>query len=107
LFASFDSRKTSRDQPCQPPMESFKLDYADSTVHLALFQRVSNSKELRSRLISASTLPDDEHGNQERATVDYAFIDAAMVSSISFLTTVLPMLTLSSDVIRLLLDSIS
>ncbi|GAA5883278.1 hypothetical protein JCM16303_007344 [Sporobolomyces ruberrimus] len=62
-------------------MESFTLDYAHSTVHLALFKHVSNSSQLRQRLVAASTLPHDEHGNSERSTVDYAFIDASMITS--------------------------
>ncbi|GAA6008938.1 hypothetical protein JCM11491_003840 [Sporobolomyces phaffii] len=62
-------------------MESFPLDYAGSTVHAALFRRVENAAQLRQRLIAASTLPDDQPGDDERRAVDYAFIDAAMITS--------------------------
>lgn len=62
-------------------MESLKLDYAKSTIHLALFNDVIDSSQLRQRLINASTLPDNDEGDNERSTVDYAFIDAAMVCS--------------------------
>jgi len=67
-------------------MESLKLHYANSTVHLALFNNVTNSSTLRQRLINASTLADDDEGERERSIVDYAFIDAAMVCTYSHLT---------------------
>lgn len=60
-------------------MESYPLTYAASTVHLCLFA-VRNAAELRSRLVAASQLPDDDEGNKERKAVDFAFIDARMVS---------------------------
>lgn len=59
-------------------MESYPLSYAETTVHLCLFE-VSNAAELRSRLVTASQLPDDDRGDEERAAVDFAFIDAKMV----------------------------
>ncbi|GAA5828688.1 hypothetical protein JCM5353_008502 [Sporobolomyces roseus] len=62
-------------------MESLKLHYANSTVHLALFNNVTNSSTLRQRLINASTLADDDEGERERSIVDYAFIDASMITS--------------------------
>ncbi|GAA5955075.1 hypothetical protein JCM3765_003183 [Sporobolomyces pararoseus] len=62
-------------------MESYSLNHANSTAHFVLFQRVQNAKELRQRLISASTLPESDDGDRERATVDYAFIDASMITS--------------------------
>ena len=60
-------------------MESYPLTYAASSVHLCLFA-VQNSAELRARLVTASQLPDDDEGKQERKAVDFAFIDARMVS---------------------------
>ncbi|GAA5927864.1 Cgi121p [Sporobolomyces koalae] len=62
-------------------MESVSLEWAQSKVHLALFERVENARELRQRLIEASTLPDDDAGNLERSQVDYAFVDASMITS--------------------------
>ncbi|POY74106.1 hypothetical protein BMF94_2918 [Rhodotorula taiwanensis] len=61
-------------------MESYPLSYAEATVHLCLFE-VSNAAELRSRLVTASQLPDDDRGDEERAAVDFAFIDAKMITS--------------------------
>ncbi|GAA5869842.1 hypothetical protein JCM3774_000511 [Rhodotorula dairenensis] len=61
-------------------MESYPLAYAASTVHLCLCA-VRNAAELRSRLVAASQLPDDDEGNKERKAVDFAFIDARMITS--------------------------
>ncbi|GAA5893238.1 Cgi121p [Sporobolomyces salmoneus] len=60
---------------------SFPLAFAHSIAHIALFSRVKNSSQLRQRLITASTLPDDSEGDKERQVVDYAFIDAGMITS--------------------------
>lgn len=60
-------------------MESYPLTYAASSVHLCLFA-VRNAAELRARLVTASQLPDDDEGNEERKAVDFAFSDAKMVS---------------------------
>ncbi|GAA5974621.1 hypothetical protein JCM5350_001222 [Sporobolomyces pararoseus] len=62
-------------------MEAYSLQHADCTVYLALFRRVQNAQSLRQRLISASTLPESDDGDKERAAVDYAFIDASMITS--------------------------
>lgn len=59
-------------------MESYPLPYAQSTAYLSLYA-VRNAAELRSRLVAASQLPDDERGNEERRAVDFAFVDAKMV----------------------------
>ena len=50
-----------------------------STVHLALYSNVSNAADLRKRLVSAATLP-GEGGEREREAVNYAFVDAKLVS---------------------------
>lgn len=44
-------------------------------MHIALFHNVSNSAELKQRLISAATMPGPE-GEVERAAVNFAFVDA-------------------------------
>ncbi|GAA6061398.1 hypothetical protein JCM10212_000658 [Sporobolomyces blumeae] len=62
-------------------MESIRLAHAQSTVHVALYTNVENASTLRQRLIHASTLPDDDDGNSQRQQVDFAFIDAAMITS--------------------------
>ena len=50
-----------------------------SVAHVALYAPVNNAKELRSRIIQAATLEGDE-GEQERQAVNFAFIDARLVS---------------------------
>ncbi|GAA5823652.1 hypothetical protein JCM11251_000712 [Rhodosporidiobolus azoricus] len=62
-------------------MESYPLHYASSTVHLALFSPLPNAAALRQRLIAASTLSAEEGGDEERRKVDFAFVDAGMVTS--------------------------
>lgn len=49
-----------------------------SVVHVALFNNVFNSAELRTRIVQASTLGGDE-GGSEREAVNFAFIDARLV----------------------------
>ncbi|GAA5993701.1 hypothetical protein JCM10908_001336 [Rhodotorula pacifica] len=61
-------------------MESYPLSYAQSTVHLCLFA-VRNAADLRARLVAASQLAEDDEGNKERRAVDFAFIDAKMITS--------------------------
>ncbi|GAA5950366.1 hypothetical protein JCM21900_003706 [Sporobolomyces salmonicolor] len=62
-------------------METYPLDHTGTIVHLALFTGIKNAAALRQRLVHASTLPDDDNGTAERAAVDFAFIDAAMITS--------------------------
>lgn len=63
-------------------METFTYSHFDrhhSAVHVALFLDVSNAKDLRARIVNASTLAGDA-GGVERETVNFAFIDARLVS---------------------------
>ncbi|ORY91458.1 CGI-121-domain-containing protein [Leucosporidium creatinivorum] len=62
-------------------MESFALPHHGVTVHLGLFSPISNASALRTRLVAASTLPADDEGEAERAKLDFAFVDAAMLTS--------------------------
>ncbi|GAA6012106.1 hypothetical protein JCM10207_005130 [Rhodosporidiobolus poonsookiae] len=62
-------------------MESYPLPHHAHTAHLALFSPLSSAPQLRQRLIAASSLPDDEHGRAERRAVDFAFVDAGMITS--------------------------
>lgn len=65
-------------------MEAYPLPAHSAQVHVALFELGSGSAaEIRQRLVRASTLSKEEGGDQERALVDYAFIDASMVSETS------------------------
>ena len=52
-----------------------------SHVHVALFRNVSNSADLKSRIIGAST-SEGEEGEKEREAVNFAFIDARLVRDI-------------------------
>ncbi|KAF8516673.1 kinase binding protein CGI-121-domain-containing protein, partial [Gautieria morchelliformis] len=51
-----------------------------STVHLALYSNVTNAARLKERLVRAATLPGEE-GGREREVVNYAFIDAKLITS--------------------------
>ncbi|KAI1792501.1 CGI-121-domain-containing protein [Ganoderma leucocontextum] len=57
-----------------------------STVHVALFTNVSNSADIRSRIIRASQL-DGPHGQTERDALNFAFIDARLICSVLHLQT--------------------
>jgi EKC/KEOPS complex subunit CGI121/TPRKB len=59
-------------------MESFAYPHFSSTVHVALFVRVTNATKLRARIIRASTLEGIE-GDVEREAVNFAFVDARLV----------------------------
>ncbi|TDL14659.1 CGI-121-domain-containing protein [Rickenella mellea] len=64
-------------------MESYLYDeFPDNvcTVHIALFVDVANAAPLRARLVRASTLEGVE-GDAEREAVNFAFIDAKLVTS--------------------------
>lgn len=50
------------------------------TVHVALFTQLQNAAQLRKRLVAAATMPGQE-GNNEREAVNFAFIDARLVSA--------------------------
>ncbi|TFY63359.1 hypothetical protein EVG20_g6351 [Dentipellis fragilis] len=53
---------------------------SSSAVHVALFTNVTNASDLRARIVKASTLEGPE-GDAERARVNFAFIDARLISS--------------------------
>ncbi|EGO04190.1 hypothetical protein SERLA73DRAFT_128332, partial [Serpula lacrymans var. lacrymans S7.3] len=57
-----------------------------SVVHVALFTNVSNSAALRSRIVKAATLAAPE-GDIEREAINYAFIDARLITSMLHLQT--------------------
>jgi EKC/KEOPS complex subunit CGI121/TPRKB len=63
-------------------MESYNLPHfpvEHSSIHLAFFRNVTNSADLRKRLVAAATMEGSE-GDVERDILDYAFIEANMVS---------------------------
>ncbi|EJF55777.1 CGI-121-domain-containing protein [Dichomitus squalens LYAD-421 SS1] len=57
-----------------------------STVHVALFNNVTNSSEIRSRIVRASQLHGPD-GEAEREAVNFAFIDARLICSVLHLQT--------------------
>lgn len=64
-------------------METYRFPHAADPlqeVHLALFRHISHGGELRQRLIQAASMQGAE-GDTEREDVNFAFIDAALISS--------------------------
>lgn len=49
-----------------------------SSIHLCLFQNVTNSASLRTRLVQAATM-DGAEGDVARDELDYGFVEASMV----------------------------
>jgi hypothetical protein len=50
-----------------------------SRAHIALFTKVSNATSLRARIIAASTM-EGPQGDAEREAVNFAFVEAKLVS---------------------------
>ncbi|KZS94064.1 CGI-121-domain-containing protein, partial [Sistotremastrum niveocremeum HHB9708] len=73
----------------------YAIPHLDVTIHIALYQNVSNSEELLKRIIAASTLEGDE-GDRERALLNYAFVDPTLVTSLTQLQTAVDHALLSS-----------
>ena len=66
-------------------MQSYKLAQFPqpySTIHLALFKKVTNATEIRKRLVEAATTSGVE-GDELRRQVDFGFIEANLVSLFS------------------------
>jgi hypothetical protein len=64
-------------------METYTLPHfppSVNTVHIALFEDVSNAPAIRKRLIQAATT-DGEEGDRLKAEVDFGFLDGRMVSA--------------------------
>jgi len=59
-------------------MESLDYPQFSSTVHLALFNHVTNAAKLKARIVRASTLEGTD-GQAEREAVNFAFVDAQLV----------------------------
>ncbi|KAK8861648.1 hypothetical protein IAR55_002471 [Kwoniella newhampshirensis] len=74
-------------------LPNFPSDY--STIHLALFTNVTNSPQIRRRLIEASVM-EGAAGDKARAEVDFGFIEAdLLVSKEHLLTAILSTLLYS------------
>ncbi|KAI0314734.1 CGI-121-domain-containing protein [Amylostereum chailletii] len=70
-------------------METLTYDHFPaslSTAHVALFVGVSNAKALRARIVAAATREGPE-GDAERQAVNFAFVDARLVTSVLHLRT--------------------
>ncbi|KAJ8456700.1 hypothetical protein ONZ45_g18614 [Pleurotus djamor] len=61
-------------------MESFSYPHLSRVVYVALFTAVSNAAHLRQRIINAASLT-GEDGERERDAVNFAFIDARLITS--------------------------
>ncbi|KAH9916777.1 CGI-121-domain-containing protein [Fomitopsis serialis] len=67
-------------------MDSFLYPHLPARVHLALFDHVSNAAHIRERIVRASQLEGPE-GDREREAVNFAFIDARLITSMLHLQT--------------------
>ncbi|GHJ88596.1 hypothetical protein NliqN6_4998 [Naganishia liquefaciens] len=59
-------------------LPNFPPEY--SSIHLCLFQNVTNSASLRTRLVQAATMEGAE-GDEARDAMDFGFVEASMVVS--------------------------
>lgn len=62
-------------------METYPYPHLGLAFHIALFTALSSPGALLQKLIHASTLPATTEGDAERAAVNFAFLEASMVSS--------------------------
>ncbi|KZV63249.1 CGI-121-domain-containing protein, partial [Peniophora sp. CONT] len=67
-------------------METFIYSHLDLSVHIALFRNVSNSSQIRQRIIAAATST-GEKGDTERERLNFAFVDARLITSVLHLQT--------------------
>ncbi|KAH7930319.1 CGI-121-domain-containing protein, partial [Leucogyrophana mollusca] len=72
-----------------------------SAVYVALFSEVNNAAALRSRIVKAASIPGAE-GDAEREAVNFAFIDARLITSYLHLQTAIyqAILAASQDGLR-------
>ncbi|KAJ3508447.1 hypothetical protein NLJ89_g5747 [Agrocybe chaxingu] len=61
-------------------MEIFSFPHLKAKAHLVLFSNVTNAVALKSRIVAASTA-EGAVGEQEREAVNFAFIDARLITS--------------------------
>ncbi|CAA7269210.1 unnamed protein product [Cyclocybe aegerita] len=61
-------------------MEIFDFPHLKTKAYLMLFSKVTNAAALKSRIVAASTA-EGEVGEQEREAVNFAFIDARLITS--------------------------
>lgn len=64
-------------------METITYNNFQANVHVALFTSVANSKDIRERIIKASTA-EGAQGDAEREAVNFAFVNANLVYFLSF-----------------------
>ncbi|KAK7051385.1 hypothetical protein VNI00_004885 [Paramarasmius palmivorus] len=67
-------------------METFTFTHASYTAHVALFHPVKNAAEIRKRIVEAARMQ-GEQGEEERQKMDFAFIEAGLVTSKEHLRT--------------------
>lgn len=65
------------------PFLHFQADRCNALI--ALYRNVSNSENLKNRIVAAS-LTEGELGDKEREALNFAFIDARLVSQPSCMT---------------------
>ncbi|KAH9956799.1 CGI-121-domain-containing protein [Russula dissimulans] len=76
-------------------METYAYPHFSSTVHVALFKHVRNAAKLKARIVRASTLEGIE-GDMEREAVNFAFVDARVVTSVLHIQTAIAQALLSA-----------
>ncbi|KAF7300261.1 hypothetical protein MKEN_01350200 [Mycena kentingensis (nom. inval.)] len=89
-------------------MESYKLAHLPSHlshIHAALYVDVSDAAALKRRLIAAAAAEGDE-GEQERAALNFAFIDARLITSLALLKAAIYSAVLSEAQGRLLTKTV-
>ncbi|ESK87823.1 hypothetical protein Moror_15316 [Moniliophthora roreri MCA 2997] len=71
-------------------MQSLAFDHADASdiAYVALFHPVNNAAQIRKRIIDAAKM-EGEEGEKERNAVNFAFIDATLITSVLHLQTVI------------------
>ncbi|KZP14107.1 CGI-121-domain-containing protein [Athelia psychrophila] len=67
-----------------------------SVIRIALYTKVGNAASLRERIIKAATLTGAE-GDRERDAINFAFIDARLITSLLHLKTAVYQATLSAS----------
>lgn len=67
-------------------MDSFTFDHLDAIAYYALYTPINNAAPIRQRIVAAATAIGPE-GDREREEMNFAFIDASLITSLLHLQT--------------------
>ncbi|KIY69039.1 CGI-121-domain-containing protein [Cylindrobasidium torrendii FP15055 ss-10] len=67
-------------------MDSFTFDHLDAIAYYALYAPINNAASIRQRIVAAATA-DGPEGDREREEMNFAFIDASLITSLLHLQT--------------------